>query len=106
VMVMPSHTDHGSMDHSTMTGISHPTITLKRPDRGTVRVHGFGFPAGKGAKVVLSHKHASRSIVTKIGPTGHFTALLHIRPTWVGTLRAVATAKSGSINAKKTLRLS
>jgi hypothetical protein len=106
VMVMPSHNHHGSMDHSTMTGISHPSITLKRPDRRTVRVHGVGFPAGKGAKVVLSHKHGSRSFVIKIGPTGHFMVSLHIRPTWVGTLRAVATAKSGSVYAKKTLRLS
>jgi len=106
VMAMPPHHHHGSVDHSTMTGISHPSITLKRPDRRTVRVQGVGFPAGKGAKVVLSHKHASRSFVTKIDPTGHFTVSLHIRPAWAGTLRAVATAKSGSLYAKKTLRLS
>jgi hypothetical protein len=97
--------DHGSGDPSTTTVTSDPAITLKRLDKTTIRVHGVGFPAGKRAKVVLSDGPASRSVVTKIDPRGHFTVSLDIPPIWAGTIRAVATAKSGSVSAMKTLRL-
>jgi hypothetical protein len=104
-MVMPPHDHHSSADHSTATVISGPAITLTRLDRTTIRVQGVGFPAGKRAKVVLSDKPASRSIVTKIDSRGRFTVSLHIPRTWAGTLRAVATAKSGSVYARKALKL-
>ena len=97
--------DHGSGNHSTTTVTSDPVITLKRLDRTTIGVHGVGFPAGKRAKVVLSDKPASRSVVTKIDPRGRFTVSLDIPPTWSGTIHAVATAKSGSVSARKTLSL-
>jgi hypothetical protein len=105
VMVMPPHDHHSSADHSTATVISGPAITLMRLDRTTIRVHGVGFPAGKRAKVVLSDKPASRSIVTKIDSRGRFTVSLHIPRTWGGTVRAVATAKSGSVYARNALKL-
>jgi hypothetical protein len=103
--VMTPHDHHGSGDHSTTAVTSGPAITLKRVDKTTIRVHGFGFPASKRAKVVLSGRTASRSAVTKIDRTGHFAVSLDIPPTWAGIVRAQATAKSGSVHAKKTLRL-
>jgi hypothetical protein len=84
---------------------SDPAITLKRLDRTTIRVHGLGFPAAERAKVILSDKPASRSVGTKIDPRGRFTVSLDIPPIWTGTIRAVATAKSGSVSARRTLRL-
>jgi hypothetical protein len=103
-MAMP-HDHHGSSDHSTKTVTSDPAITLKQLDETTIRVHGVGFPAGKRAKVVLRDKHASRSVVTKTDRTGHFMASLDIPRSWDGTLKAVATARSGSVFAVKTLTL-
>ena len=103
--VVPAHDHHSSGDHSTTTTIAGSAITLTRLDRTTFRVRGVGFPAGKRAKVVLSDRRASRSVVTHITPTGRFTVLVNVPPTWAGTLRAVATANSGSVYARKSLRL-
>jgi hypothetical protein len=98
------HDHHGAGRHST-SRTSGPAITLKQVDETTVRVHGFGFPAGKRAKVVLSGKSASRSDVTKIDRKGHFTVSVDIPRSWGGIVRAQATAKSGSIHARKVLTL-
>ncbi len=96
--------DHGAGHHST-SSTSGPAITLKQVDATTVRLHGFGFPAGKRAKVVLSGKSASRSDVTKIDRKGHFTVSVDIPRSWAGIVRAQATAKSGSVYARSTLTL-
>ena len=98
------HDHHGAGHHST-SRTSGPAITLKQLDETTVRVHGFGFPAGKRAKVVLSGRSASRSDVTKIDRKGHFTVSLDIPQRWRGIVRAQATAKSGSLHAKRALSL-
>jgi hypothetical protein len=103
--VATQHDHHGSGNHSTTKVISDPAITLKRIDKTTIRVHGFGFPAGKRAKVVLSGRPGSRSAVTKIDRTGHFTVLLDIPSSWAGIVRAQATAKSGSVHAKTARKL-
>jgi Domain of unknown function (DUF1996) len=103
--VVSPHDHHGSGHHSKSSD-SGPAITLKEVDTTTIRVHGFGFPAGKRAKVVLAGKSASRSDVTRIDRKGHFTVSLDIPSTWGGIVRAQATTKSGSVYARKTLRLS
>ena len=102
--VVSSHDHHGSGHHS-KSKASGPAITLKQLDKTTIRVHGFAFPAGKRAKVVLSGRSASRSDVTKIDRTGHFAVSLDIPPTWAGIVRAQATAKSGTVHAKTALKL-
>jgi hypothetical protein len=98
--------DHHASGHHSKSSVSGPAITLKEVDTTTIRVHGFGFPAGKRAKVVLSGRSASRSEVTRIDRKGHFTVSLDIPSTWAGIVRAQATTKSGSVHAGKALRLS
>lgn len=97
--------DHRAAGQHSTSRTSGPAITLKQLDETTVQVHGFGFPAGKRAKVVLSGRSASRSDVTKIDRKGHFTVSLDIPQSWGGIVRAQATAKSGSVHAKRALSL-
>ena|GEM_PF-1456355 len=103
--VVSPHDHHGS-GHNSKSSVSGPAITLKEVDSTTIRVHGFGFPADKRGKVVLSGRSASRSAVTKIDRKGHFTVSLDIPSSWAGIVRAQATAKSGSVYAGNELRLS
>jgi hypothetical protein len=102
--VVSPHDHHGS-GHNSTSRTPDPAITLKQLDETTIRVHGFGFPAGKRAKVVLSGRSASRSDVTKIDRKGHFTVSLDIPQSWGGIVRAQATTKSGSVHAKRALSL-
>ena len=99
-----AHDHHGAGHHSTNMTSGH-AIALKQVDQTTIRVHGFGFPAGKRAKVVLSTRSGSRSDVAKIDRKGHFMVSVDIPRSWAGIVRAQATAKSGSIHARNTLTL-
>jgi hypothetical protein len=88
---------------TTATVTPTPSLRLSQPTATKITVEGTGFPATLPAKVTATLGSSTRSVLTRTGADGRFSADLAIPTSWTGSVKVSATADSGRVYARATM---